>query len=52
MSIHESDIIVSPQPDAKSWKLISPLTHTFKNGEVITIPAGFITDFASTPKLI
>jgi Protein of unknown function (DUF1353) len=35
-----------------TWKLLSPLSYESDLlGAVLTVPAGFVTDFASTPRL-
>lgn len=51
MSSFTSALIVSPLPDGRNWKL----TRSFKyhvgkkySKEIIYVPSGFITDFAST----
>ena len=53
MSNFKTPLVVSPLPDGKHWKL-----HTAFSADIpvrgslylhITVPAGFITDFASVP---
>lgn len=34
------------------WGLHSPLTYTTLAGDTITVPAGFVTDLASIPRLV
>jgi hypothetical protein len=48
----QSDLNVV-QMDGQHWKLLSPLVYESSGplGEVI-VPAGFLTDFASTPRII
>ena len=41
---------VTPLPNGKDWQLLHELRYATGTGEVIYIPAGFITDFASIPK--
>lgn len=43
------DVVVR-QVDAKRWELIEPLTYR-GNRESFTVERGFITDFASVPRL-
>ena len=43
---------VEANPDYKGWTLLEPFTYHigFKDsGNSITVPAGFVTDFASVP---
>lgn len=42
-------VIVSPLLNGKDWELQYEVRVTIKDGQVIYIPAGFITDFASIP---
>ena len=37
--------------DGKKWKLLSPFEYDRSNGEVITVPKDFITDFGSKPQI-
>ena len=32
------------------WRLIEPLVYVSENGERVTVPVGFVTDFASVPR--
>ena len=47
-----SDLDVT-QMDGQNWKLFSPLIYESAEplGEII-VPAGFVTDFASTPRIV
>lgn len=31
------------------WQVLAPLTYTAADGTVVTVPAGFVTDFMSVP---
>lgn len=42
-------IVVEPLPNGKDWQLQHEVRYITKDGRVIYIPAGFITDFASIP---
>jgi hypothetical protein len=42
-------LIVSPLSDGNSWVLREPLVYQ-PNGHAISVPAGFVTDFASIPR--
>lgn len=45
--------VVEPFADAKYWVLKKPLEYEIRNtGAVITVPAGFVTDFASIPNAL
>ena len=47
-----SRLEVSPQPDGRRWYLLRRFKydrHKKGSGDTITVPAGFVTDFASTP---
>ena len=41
---------VRAMDDGKNWIVLHEFRYATKAGEVITVPAGFITDFASIPK--
>lgn len=43
---------VAPLPDGRSWCLLEPLVYELNHGSDarITVPAGFVTDFASVPR--
>ena len=52
MSSFTSPLIVSPMPDGRRWKLFRSFTYHItsrRSKDKITVPAGFITDFASIP---
>lgn len=34
------------------WELLQPLTYTTDDNEIITVPAGFQTDLATTPRIL
>jgi len=42
---------VTPLDDGVNWRLEHDLIYQDSNGTIITVPAGFITDFASIPAL-
>ncbi len=42
---------VSPLSDGYRWVLTAPLVCQLPSGELVTVPAGFVTDFASIPRL-
>lgn len=37
---------------SRNWVLLSPLTYVTEYGCKIVVPAGFVTDFASIPKVV
>ena len=43
-------IEVTPLPNGIDWELLHEVRYATGTGEVIYVPAGFITDFASIPK--
>lgn len=54
MSAFLSELIVGPWPttaraDGKNWVLVEDLTYDSSSCGLIVVPAGFLTDFASTP---
>ncbi|MHC4061042.1 MAG: DUF1353 domain-containing protein [Planctomycetota bacterium] len=54
MSIFTENLIISPLPDGRTWvsrKAFSYDVGEEGSGETIKVPAGFITDFASVPRL-
>lgn len=54
MSAFTENLIVSPLPDGKTWVLRKRFSYDVGeegSGETIEVPAGFITDFASIPRL-
>lgn len=53
MSSFTTPLVVQPM-SAREWKLVEPFEYhvgSKDSDEVITIPAGFTTDFASVPRL-
>lgn len=54
MSSFTSPLIVSPMPDGRNFKLYRSFKYhvgTKYSKNVISVPAGFVTDFASVPSL-
>jgi hypothetical protein len=54
MSAFTENLIVSPLPDGKTWVLRSKFSFYLgatEDSETIVVPAGFITDFASVPRI-
>ena len=54
MSAFTENLIVSPLPNGKTWVLRKDFSYDVGeegSGETIRVPAGFITDFASVPRL-
>lgn len=52
MSSFTSRLEVSPLPDGRHWRLIRSFTYAIGHEDsidIITVPAGFITDFTSSP---
>ncbi len=52
MSSFTTPLIVQAEPDCKGWKLFRPFTYhigTEYSKNKITVPKGFVTDFASVP---
>ena len=55
MSAFTENLIVSPLPNGKTWVLRKQFSYDVGeegSGETIKISAGFITDFASVPRLL
>ena len=55
MSSFTTPLVISPLPDGRRWKLERQFSYDVgKKGSSfrITVPAGFITDFASIPQMI
>ena len=49
-------LVVSPLPDGIRWEVLEPFeyytnTYGIAKGDIIRVPKGFITDFASIPRL-
>ena len=54
MSSFTTELKVKPLPDGRKWKLLEEFDYYLGNlgsGMYIRVPAGFITDFASVPRL-
>lgn len=50
-----TELNVTPGPDGRRWQLLSPLiwcTDLSSDGDIITVPTGFISDFASVPRFL
>lgn len=47
----ESDLVLRSQTGKENYTLDDPLIYRRRNGEVITVPAGFTTDLASVPRI-
>jgi len=45
------EIIVRPMPNGKDWEVQNEIKYATATSKVIYVAAGFITDFASIPKL-
>ena len=55
MSSFTTDLELSPLDDGYSWKLLSPFRYRIgemDSDEIITVPKGFVTDFASIPRML
>ncbi len=55
MSRFTEILLVSPLPDGKNWVIKKDFGYEVGNegsGEVIDVPMGFATDFASVPRLL
>jgi len=52
MSSFTKPLVVTPLPDGKTWELVEPFEYYLDepDGEKITVPTGFCTDFASIPR--
>lgn len=48
----KSIVVVSPFADGKFWYLRSPLNWLSSDGVTITVPEGFVTDFATIPRYL
>jgi len=54
MSSFTEKLIVSPLPDGKHWVVRKPFTYYIgeeNSDSFVIVPAGFITDFASVPRI-
>ncbi len=55
MSSFTSPLIVTPLPDGVNWKLVEEFDYHVgaeESDDVIHVPKGFVTDFASVPQLL
>jgi len=55
MSSFTTPLIVSPLPDGRKWRLVFPFGYDIgrkRSRDRITVPAGFETDFASSPPAV
>ena len=55
MSSFTSQLKVAPLDDGESWVLLEPFTYhvgSYPSEIHYTVPKGFITDFASSPKFV
>jgi len=46
---------VTPLDDGRHWRLVQPFDYhvgSLSSTEIIRVPAGFVTDFASVPRLL
>ena len=53
MSSFTSPLTVSPLPDGRNWELVRKFTYHIGakySRHIISVPKGFITDFASVPR--
>lgn len=55
MSSFTTPLVVTPMPDGRRWRLLRSFTYhvgSKYSGDVVTVPVGFVTDFASIPWVI
>ncbi len=55
MSSFTTPLVVSPLPDGRRWRLVFQFCYDVGwkwSGERITVPLGFLTDFASIPRFL
>ena len=55
MSRFTESLVVTPRPDGKTWIILSDFGYEVGeegSGDVINVPIGFHTDFASIPRLL
>ena len=52
MSQFTSLLTVSPLADGRSWWLRTPFEYDEGPGDSIEVPVGFVTDFASVPRIL
>src|SRR5947207_14425957 len=50
LRVFESIVVASPFADGVYWYLRAPLRWRAFDGTEISVPAGFVTDFASIPR--
>jgi hypothetical protein len=48
----EDELLVSPMPDGRRWKVVAACHYVTDAGVRVEIPVGFITDFASVPRVL
>ena len=54
MSSFTDPLVVTPLPDGRRWKLVEPFRYhvgSYPSDTVLFVPKGFVTDFASVPRL-
>jgi len=44
--------VVVEQVDARTWRLVEPVRYLGGQGDVFSVPAGYLTDFASVPRVV
>lgn len=55
MSVFTELLVVSPLSDGKTWVILRPFSYdvgSLGSGDAIKVVAGFMTDFASIPRLL
>ena len=55
MSSFTSELLVTPMPDGKYWRLEKEFEYrigSLDSNQFVIVPKGFITDFASIPKFL
>ena len=55
MSNFTTLLVVSPLPDGKHWRIVLPFVYAVGHKDSpdrIEVPAGFVTDFASSPPAV
>lgn len=48
----DSELSITGGPTTTSWALTAPLVWTGSRGDTFTVPAGFVTDFATVPRFL
>jgi hypothetical protein len=54
VSSFTTPLVVTPLDNGRDWKLVDAFEYhvgSLGSGEVIRVPAGFVTDFASVPRV-